>query len=358
MAPIASTVKDAYKVSDFEINMVANLYLIMFLPGLALCTYSFDKLGVRNAVLIGAILQGVGAALKYFINMSGFWIVLLGQSLAAIAQPTFISSPALVSTWWFNDSERSIAITIGGTSNAIGNAIGFFFPTLFVDPNESDFEVSRKQVSYSLLTQGIIGVTLALISVFTFIDKPKSPPSSNAVVSRETNLLGSYYKLITNFEFIKLMIVFTMYYNNINVISTLIDLFVERYGFDTTDSGFFGAINVIGGIIGCFIFGILIKKPEMYKPFIVVFGIVWTLSLVLLMFLLRTENKIIVSLAFAITGFFSFPTLIVWYGFSSEITMPINEATSGGLFQLPLQYFSFGFTNLWTEIIYKILKLN
>ena len=286
MSPIASTVKAAYKVNDFEINMVANLYLIMFLPGLILWTYSYDKLGVRNAVLIGAALQGVGAAIKYFINYTGFWVVLLGQSLAAVAQPTFISAPALLSTYWFNDTERNIAITIWGTSNAIGNAIGFFFPTIFVDPDELNTDVSRNQVSYSLLAQAIIGVFLMLLSIFTFVDKPKTPPSPNAVVHRETNLLGSYYKLITNFEFVKLMIVFTMYYNNINVISTLIDLFVERYNFNTTDSGFFGTINVVGGIVGWFLFGIIIKKPELYKPFIVIKGIIWIGSLVLLMFML------------------------------------------------------------------------
>ena len=149
------------------------------------------------------------------------------------------------------------------------------------------------------------------ISIFTFKDKPKTPPSSNAVVPRETNLLGSYYKLITNCEFIKLVIVFTMYYNNNTVLNTLINLFVEKYGFNTTDSGFFGTLNVVGGIIGWFIFGVLIKKPQIFKPFLVIIGIIWILSLVLLMFLLRTENMAIVSLAFAIVGFFTFPTLII-----------------------------------------------
>ena len=43
--------------------------------------------------------------------------------------------------------------------------------------------------------------------------------------------------------------------------------------------------------------------------------------------------------------------LIIWYGFSSEITMPINEATSGGLFQFPLQLFSFVYTLVLTELI-------
>ena len=258
MAPIASTVKEAYKVTDFEINMIANLYLIWFLPGLFLASYSYDHLGLRNSIILGATMQGIGAALKYFINY-GFWIVFVGQSFCAFAQPLFVASPALVATYWFSDSERTIAITIGGTFNVIGNALGFFFPTIFVDAHNDDLDIARKQISNSLLAQGIIGIALMLLAIFTFQNKPKVPPGPNAVVPRETNLLRSYYSLITNLEFIKLTVSFTMYYNNIVVLSTLIDLVSDHYGFNTDDSGFFGTMNVVGGIISSFLYGAFLK---------------------------------------------------------------------------------------------------
>lgn len=152
-------------------------------------------------------------------------------------------------TYWFSESEREYAITIAGTFNIIGNAAGFIFPTLFVDANNPDTDLARTQVFNSLLAQGIIGVVLMLLTIFTFKDKPKVPPSPNAMVEREDNLCKSYYKLVTDWEFIKLTISFTMYYNNIVVLSTLVDILVERYGFDTDDSGFFGTLNVIGGIV-------------------------------------------------------------------------------------------------------------
>lgn len=78
MSPIASTVKQAYGVGDFQINLIANLYLILFLPGMFLASYAFDRLGLRYGLIIGATMQGVGAILKYFLNY-GFWIVFVGQ---------------------------------------------------------------------------------------------------------------------------------------------------------------------------------------------------------------------------------------------------------------------------------------
>jgi len=351
MSPIASTVKQAYEVGDFQINLIANLYLILFLPGMFLASYAFDRLGLRYGLIIGATMQGVGAILKYFLNY-GFWIVFVGQGFWAVAQPLFIASPALVATHWFNNKERTIAITIGGTSNMIGNAVGFFFPTIFVDANnDTNMDLARKQIATALLVQGIIGLVLILLVVATFQDKPKIPPASNAIVPRERNLLGTYYQLVRNVEFIKLTICFTSFNNIIIVVLTLIDKFSQRYNFDTDDSGFFGTMIMVGGITGSFLFGAWLAKSKRYKTAIVGIGILTTVSVITLMFWFRTQNEIIVAFASAFLGFSSFPTLIVWYDFWSKVTFPLNEATVGGLFQLPTQYVGFVNTIIWTSIL-------
>lgn len=128
----------------------------------------------------------------------------MGQGFCAFSQPLFIASPALLATYWFNEAERTNAITVGGTSNVIGNAVGFLLPTLFVDAEIESIPTARRQVSNALLTQGIISLVLLLLAIFSFQNKPKLPPGPNAVVPKETNLFGSYYKLIINFEFIKI----------------------------------------------------------------------------------------------------------------------------------------------------------
>ena len=184
-------VKKTYGVGDFEVNMVSMLFLITFLPGMLLSTFVFDKFGLRAGIVIGAVGQGVGAATKYFIN-HGFWIVLVGQTLMGLSQPFLLDSPALVATVWFEDSLREIVITLGANFNIIGIAIGFIFPTFFVDANVTDVDKSKSEISLTLLIQGIICVFLALLTIFTFQNKPKTPPSANAEVEREDNLLQSY----------------------------------------------------------------------------------------------------------------------------------------------------------------------
>jgi hypothetical protein len=108
-----------------------------------------------------------------------------------------------------------MAITIGGSSNIVGTAIGFYFPTIFVNPDSGDRDTAQSQVGYSLLAQAIISVVLVVLMVFTFQNKPKLPPCPIVEVPAEENIFKSYYKLITNIEFLKLTLCFTMFYNNI-----------------------------------------------------------------------------------------------------------------------------------------------
>ena len=167
--------------------MVSLLYLITFLPGMLISTFVFNKFGLRTGIVIGAVGQGIGAAIKYFINQ-GFWTVLLGQTFLGFAQPFLLDCPPLVATVWFEDSLREIAITLGANFNVIGIAIGFIFPTFFVDSEVTDIEESRSQISLSLLIQGIVCVFFALLAIFTFQDKPTVSPSANAEVERDDNL--------------------------------------------------------------------------------------------------------------------------------------------------------------------------
>ena len=294
-------------------------------------------------------MQGIGAAMKYFISVD-FYLVLAGQALAGLAQPIYLSSPALMAASWFGESERTIAITVGGTFNAIGNMIGFFLPTIFVDPNASN-DVARTQIRDSLLVQGIAGLILMVLAIFTFKNKPPTPSGPNMEWDRDPNLFGNLYKLITDIEYIKLMVIFTMYVNTTNVFGTLIDKIVEKYDFNTDDSGFFGTINVACGIVSWFLFGYFLNKTEMFKSSLVGIGITLAAAFVGLMFALKSKNKVYVTLAYGFIGITTSPLLVVWLTFCSKITYPINEATAGGLLQIPVQYFSFGISFLISDLI-------
>jgi len=70
-------------------------------------------------------------AVKVLIN-KGFWICILGQMIAAIGQPFVLNSPAKLACVWFGEHERILALTLAVASQAIGGAVGFVIPTLFV----------------------------------------------------------------------------------------------------------------------------------------------------------------------------------------------------------------------------------
>ena len=132
---------------------------------------------------------------------------------------------------------------------------------------------------------------------------------------------------------------------------TLIDKIVEKYNFNTDDSGFFGTINVAWGIVSWFLFGYFLNKTEMFKSSLIAIGITLAGAFVALMFALKTENKVYVTLAYGFIGITTSPLLVVWLTFWSKITYPINEATAGGLLQVPVQYFSFGISFLISDLI-------
>jgi MFS family permease len=160
-----------------------------------LASYLFDKFGLRNGLVVGTLFQGIGAILKYFLN-TDIWFLFIGQTFLGISEPFFLDSPSMVATYWFEDSFREIAITCGTNFNTIGIAFGFILPTFFVDSNLDDMEKARSQIALSLLVQGILGLTIMLLTIFSFQDKPAIAPSSNAVVEREDALCKSYHKLI------------------------------------------------------------------------------------------------------------------------------------------------------------------
>ena len=63
----------------------------------------------------------------------------------------------------------------------------------------------------------------------------------------------------------KLCLSFSIFFTNVLVLSTIIDAIVEKYGFDTDDSGFFGTVNILGGFLGGIIYGIIMKYAKIYK---------------------------------------------------------------------------------------------
>jgi hypothetical protein len=76
--------------------------MALYLPGYFLAFWAMDSYGLRSGLCIAAVLQTVGAWIRYLgilgasdnhaNNPQGFALCMVGQCLAALAQPMFTKS--------------------------------------------------------------------------------------------------------------------------------------------------------------------------------------------------------------------------------------------------------------------------
>jgi MFS family permease len=120
--------------------MMANIYLILYLPGTAFSIFLMKYFDLKRSLEICGTLTMVGAMLRYVAAYnSNAWgidttyiVMMFGQSLAAIGQPMFLNSPPAVASIWFPVEEREVATTIGSMFAPIGSAVGQIIPFLLV----------------------------------------------------------------------------------------------------------------------------------------------------------------------------------------------------------------------------------
>lgn len=87
--------------------------------------------------LVGNLLRVFGS-LSFIDKTNRFYITLLGQCVAAIAQPFIMYLPTKLAAYWFPDSQRAIANTLGSMANPLGIAVMYATSNLFVNDSHRD----------------------------------------------------------------------------------------------------------------------------------------------------------------------------------------------------------------------------
>lgn len=150
-APISDITQHYFHSCSFcntstGVNFLANIFLILYLPGTILSVYLTRFAKPQKALFVAAILTCIGALIRTIAtsiensldDQTKYALILLGQSFGALAQPILLNYPPAIASIWFPVSERDIATTIGAMSSPIGNAIGQILPILFVSENKID----------------------------------------------------------------------------------------------------------------------------------------------------------------------------------------------------------------------------
>jgi len=121
----------------------------------------------------------------------------------ALAQPFIYNAPCKLSSQWFPENERVFATAVGTNANIFGIALGYFFPSIFIDKSDiSNLLAAQTHIFWCLLTLSVISTLIAFPVIFTMKDKPPSPPSysQDSAHQKHGNLMQEF-KIITKNKF-------------------------------------------------------------------------------------------------------------------------------------------------------------
>ncbi|EDW61531.1 choline/ethanolamine transporter flvcr2a [Drosophila virilis] len=350
-----------YGISDKWVDWTSMIYMILYIPLIFPGSWFLDKVGLRITALVGIVGTCIGAWIKVFsVDPSLFYVSFIGQSIVALAQVCILSLPARLAAVWFGPDQVSSATSVGVFGNQLGVAVGFVLPPMLVPNSEDINQVGSDLQMMFYLVAGLTSILLVLMAIF-FQDRPPTPPSAaqeesqrlEGMVEEQVSFLQSLKNLMTNRNFIFLLLSYGINVGVFYAISTLLNPVVLKYypGHEV-DTGRIGLSIVLAGMLGSVVSGIVLDKTHKFKETTLA---VYALSMVgmwIFTFTLDTGHIAVVYLTASLLGFFMTGYLPVGFEFGAELTFPEPEGTSSGLLNASAQTFGICFTLFYSELFY------
>jgi len=129
---------------------------------------------------------------------------------------------------------------------------------------------------------------------------------------------------------IKLIVTFGLIFGTVNTYGTVIGIMTAPLGYTDTDSSLFGAIFIVGGIVGSGVLGAYVEITKQYKRALLIVSIIACLTPFLLMYTLSTEVIWLCCISIFLMGL-DLAILPIGIDFGVELTFPVEEAISTGL---------------------------
>ena len=398
-APIASLTGAFYGVSTGAVNMASLVFMILYLPGTMFASAYIERHGMRRGIVAAAALNGLSGVMRYGAALiveggagtgggggdggadlgasagtrhAAFALLILGQSVGAMAQPMFTNAPVRLAGDWFSVRERDVATTIAALCNPLGNALGQVLPTLFVAqaaaapaPGGSGGSGGAgggggavSGMGTLMLLEGAMALGAALWAWCAFEDQPDKPPSSSAAMRRmlrtpppgtrrlsRTDPSVSWLRsldglradaavLLRDRDFKLLLVGFGVGLGLFNAVLTLIQQLVAPSGYSSDDAGTFGAVLIGVGTVGAGIAGGVLDATHAYRPVLKIGFVSTVFTMGFFLLALRPHNGPTLTAAAGVMGLSMMPLYPITLECAVECTYPISEENSGGLLLL------------------------
>lgn len=104
--PIASDLSTIYNETPIVVNLSGLLYILMHPLFTFPAAYVIDSKGIKAGIIVGSTLGIIGISLRLFVNVWGFWAIVVGQVIAGIGRPFILNCQAKISATWFRSEDR------------------------------------------------------------------------------------------------------------------------------------------------------------------------------------------------------------------------------------------------------------
>ncbi|RVE47822.1 hypothetical protein evm_007577 [Chilo suppressalis] len=278
-----------------------------------------------------------------------FWLGFMGQTVVAISQVFILNVPPRLAAVWFGANQVSSACSIGVFGNQLGVALGFLLPPILVRAQGSIEQIAEDFRLMFFLVAGFTTLLFVLILLF-FKAAPPSPPSAAADFgsSLDSNFYQSLKKLLTNRNYVLLLISYGINVGVFYAISTLLNqLVLTYYPGANADAGRIGLVIVVAGMVGSVICGMILDKTHRFKETTLAVYAASVIGMVIFTFTLDSGIIGVVYLSSILLGFFMTGYLPVGFEFASEVTYPEPEGTTSGILNAAVQIFGIVLTLLY-----------
>ncbi|XP_041975281.1 uncharacterized MFS-type transporter C09D4.1 isoform X2 [Aricia agestis] len=349
-----SIIQDAivkyYGVASITVYWTSMIYMVMYIPLIFPGSFLLDKKGLRVTTIIGSFGTCLGAWLKVFsVPQDRFWLGFTGQTVVAISQVFVLNVPPRLAAVWFGADQVSSACSIGVFGNQLGVALGFLLPPMLVRAQGSIEDIAKDLQFMFYLVAGVTSVLFVFILLF-FKAAPPTPPSAAADhgATIDSNFFSSIKKLLTNRNYILLLISYGFNVGVFYAISTLLNnLVLTYYPNANADAGRIGLVIVVSGMVGSVVCGLILDRTHRFKETTLAVYAASVVGMVIFTFTLNCGYISVVYLSSALLGFFMTGYLPVGFEFASEVTYPEPEGTTSGILNACVQVFGIVLTLIY-----------
>lgn len=364
-SPISDVVMCYYRTTTFWANAISMCYMLTYIILVGPVAWMLQTVGLRVSMVTATACIAIGAWIKFAgTDPHYFWLIIIGQLVASIANTIEWSAPSLFSSVWFPAHQRAtVTAILGSACVQAGALLSYVLGTQIVHSDDTsevcgpNTSVTSDQYAswsndiyyrlfYYQLGHSIFATLMFIVTLCAFPGAPPTAPSaSKELMNRMKEKLSVLQWLKLIFSHIHFPIFIAIFSINITVNSAIIVLLNEIVLFTfpghQVDVGYMGAVVLIAGMVCVFIVGKCLDWTKRYYFSSVTISVLGAVSIALFSAAVQFQRHIsVIYVAVALIGATLSPFQGVAYEYAIEMTYPLPEGTSAGIMNMASQVLS------------------